>query len=56
MAGHQMTHVAWSYIQKKPTRQTKFNTRTIKEWNSLPRNIIDIIKIPLFKQALRVNI
>ena len=27
----------------------------LKEWNSLPSNIIDIGKTPLFKEALRVN-
>ena len=39
-------------ISNTEAYRNSFYCRTIKEWNSLPSNIIDIVKTPLFKQAL----
>lgn len=33
--------------------RNSFYCRTIKEWNSLPSNVLDIVEAPLFKKALR---
>ena len=43
------------FIELKPDTEAygnSFYCRTIKEWNSIPSNIIDMAKTPLFKQAL----
>ena len=46
------------FIELKPNTEAyrnSFYCRIIREWNSLPSDIIDIVKTLLFKQALRVN-
>ena len=46
------------FFELKPNTEAyrnSFYSRTIKEWNPMPSNIIDIVKTPLFKQGLRVN-
>ena len=35
-------------------RRNSFYCRTIKEWNSLPSNVVNIEKNPLFQKALKL--
>lgn len=44
------------FIELRPNTEAyrnSFYCRTIKEWNSLPSNGLDIVKFPQFKEALR---
>ena len=40
---------------KTDTYRNSFYCRTIKEWNSLPSNVLDIEKNPLFQKAFRLD-
>lgn len=46
------------FIELRPRAEAyrnSFNCRTLKEWNSLPSNVLDIEKTQLFQKALRLD-
>ena len=43
------------FIELRPNTEAyrnSFYCRTIKEWNSFPSSVLDIVKSPLFKKAV----
>ena len=42
------------FARDHEARRNSFYCRTIKEWNSLPSNVVNIEKNPLFQKALKL--